>query len=264
MRFVASVVREDRQLQAARVNRQTLKDQVVDLIREAILTGAYEPGQRLSEPEVAKRLDVSLTPVREALGTLAATGLVVRSGRQGTYVRALDAGDVRNLFSVREALECLAVRQAAHNLTREDFARFHLNLQRQADANELALEASARATRRLAELNDEFHGLILERAGNEWLASLLGSIGDLLVFARVRLRESASTARRVQSLAEHRSIVEALAAGDAEVAASFMSAHLRHLEDHVIARMTGAAGDRQVARKPNGQALRASREDGKP
>ncbi len=251
-------------MQAARVNRQTLRDQVVDLLREAILTGAYRPGQRLSEPEVAKQLDVSLTPVREALGSLAATGLVVRNGRQGTHVRVLGVGDTRNLFAVRESLECLAVRQAAGNLTRDDFARFETILERQAESNDMVSTAKARATRRLAELNDDFHGLILRRSGNEWLETMLASIGDLLVFARVQLRESAPMERRVQSLDEHRRIVEALRNGDADRAAQVMSEHLRHLEQHVIARMNGGASNRHVAPGPDGRALQATREDGRP
>ncbi|HEX7000128.1 MAG TPA: GntR family transcriptional regulator [Trueperaceae bacterium] len=251
-------------MQAARVNRQTLRDQVVDLIREAILTGVYEPGQRLSEPEVAKQLDVSLTPVREALGVLAASGLVVRNGRQGTHVRVLSVRDVHNLFAVREALECLAVRQAMENLSAEDFARLDAILQRQAESNDLIATARARATRRLVELNDGFHSLILSRSRNEWLEGVLSSIGDLLVFARLQLRETAPMERRVQSLEEHRRIVAALRAGDADAASAAMAEHLRHLEEHVVARMTGDRAGGQVARKPNGEALHVSREDGKP
>lgn len=246
------------------MNRQTLRDQVVDLLREAILTGSYQPGQRLSEPEVAKQLDVSLTPVREALGSLAASGLVVRNGRQGTHVRALEVHDIHNLFAVRESLECLAVRQAAHNLTREDFSRFDAILERQAESNDLVASARARATRRLAELNEDFHGLILRRSGNEWLESMLASIGDLLVFARVQLRESAPIERRVQNLEEHRRIADALRAGDPNTAVAVMTEHLRHLEEHVIARMTGGPTNRHVARGQDGRALQASREDGKP
>lgn len=250
-------------MQAARVNRQTLRDQVVDLLREAILTGDYKPGQRLSEPEVAKQLDVSLTPVREALGSLAATGLVVRNGRQGTHVRVLDVPDIRNLFAVRESLECLAVRQAAANLSAKDFERFETILERQAESNDLVVTARSRATRRLAELNDDFHGLILRRAGNRWLENMLLSIGDLLVFARVQLRESASMERRNQNLDEHRRIVAALRDEDQDLAAQVMSDHLRHLEQHVIARMTGEDTTRHVARGPGVRALQATREDGK-
>src|SRR5690606_29771997 len=102
------------------VNRQTLRDQVLRILREEILGGVFAPGERLSEPELAKRLDVSLTPVREALGDLAASGLVVRNGRQGTHVRKVGVKDAVNLLAVRRALEVLAVRQAVKHLTPAD------------------------------------------------------------------------------------------------------------------------------------------------
>ena len=87
-------------MSAAPVTRQTLREQVLRILREEILTGVFEPGERLSEPELAKRLDVSLTPVREALGDLAASGLVVRNGRQGTHVRRIGVRDAVNLSSL--------------------------------------------------------------------------------------------------------------------------------------------------------------------
>lgn len=221
----------------ATVNRQTLRDQVVDLLREAILTGVYEPGQRLLEPEVAKRFGVSLTPVREALNSLAASGLVVRSGRLGTHVRSLSADNVKNLFAVREALECLAVKQATHQLTSRDHELIESNLDHQAQANDLLETSRVQATKRLADLNDEFHGIILDRASNEWAKDMIGSIGDLLVFARIRLRETAPWERRAQSLDEHRRIADALKARDADLAVQVMSEHLKHLEEHVIQQM---------------------------
>lgn len=219
------------------VNRQTLRDQVVDLLREAILSGTYEQGQRLMEPEVANRFGVSLTPVREALNSLAATGLVIRSGRQGTYVRTLTPENVRNLFAVREALECLAITQATQHLTPEDHAFLENNLEHQAKANALLETNRTQATKRLAELNDLFHGMILDRSNNEWVRDMLSGIGDLLIFSRVRLRETAPWERRLQSLKEHQGIADALKNRDAALASRLMSEHLKHLEDHVIRQM---------------------------
>ena len=180
---------------------------------------------------------MSLTPVREALNSLAGGGLVVRNGRQGTHVRALGVQDIRNLFALRESLERLAVKQAAAHLTEHDHAKLATILERQAEANELLKTSKVRATKRLAQLNEDFHGLILERANNEWVETMLGSIGDLLVFARVQLRETAPWERRVQSLDEHSRIAAALRSKNAELAERIMAEHLRHLEEHVIARM---------------------------
>jgi DNA-binding GntR family transcriptional regulator len=226
---------EGASVSGASVNRQSLSDQVAQILRGAILAGEYRAGQRLSEPELAKRLNVSLTPVREALGTLAGTGLVVRSGRQGTHVRELDVRDVENLLSVREALEAVAVRQCIGNLTSADATRLEAILTEQEEATTLARTDPAEALPQLAALNEEFHALILERTGNEWLATMLASIHDLLVFARARLRSHATPERRQQSLDEHRRIAAALIGGDADTAVRCMSEHLHHLKRHVIA-----------------------------
>lgn len=219
----------------APLDKRSLRDQVVGVLRHEILAGVYRPGQRLSEPEVARHLNVSLTPVREALGVLAGAGLVVRRGRQGTYVRRLLVDDVKNLLSVREALEVLAVRQAVPNLTAADRARFAHLLERQAEATDLVRRDAARALPRLVQVNDAFHALILQRTRNEWASSLLASIQDLLGFARARLRAEAGLERRRQSLAEHHEIADALLARDGDRAAAAMSNHIRQLERHVIA-----------------------------
>ena len=216
------------------VNRQTLRDQVAGVLREAILFGEFEPGQRLREQELAERFDVSLTPVREALNSLAGTGLVVRHGRQGTHVRTLGASDVENLLSVRESLEALAVRQAIANVTTEDEDRFGLLLEQQAAATELARTDPDKAVPRLAVLNEEFHDLILERADNQWLASMLASIHDLLVFARAGLRSRATLPRRQASLEEHRRIASAITSRDGEAAVEHMRDHVRRTKQHVI------------------------------
>src|SRR5690606_8706844 len=144
---------------------------------------------------------------------------------------------VRNLFSVRETLECLAVRQATPRFTQRDHEKLDAILRQQAAANELLTTSVTRAIKRLGQLNDDFHGLILKRANNEWLEQMLGSIGDLLVFARARLREAAPLERRLQSLKEHEQIAEALRSNDPTSAARVMSEHLRHLEELVINHM---------------------------
>lgn len=217
------------------LDKRSLRDQVVGVLRQEILAGAYRPGQRLSEPELARRLNVSLTPVREALGVLAGSGLVTRSGRQGTHVRQLHATDIENLLAVREVLEVLAVRQAMQNLTPEDAKRLGAILEAQERATELVRDDPTSALPLLIEANDDFHALILQRSRNEWLSEMLASIQDLLGFARARLRAHAPLERRRQSLAEHRRIAEALLARDGDAAASAMSDHIQQLKRHLIA-----------------------------
>lgn len=229
------------------VTNRTLRDQIADVLRQAILFGEFAPGERLMESELAQRFHVSLTPVREALNSLAGAGLVERHGRQGTRVRSLDIADVENLLSVRESLEVLAVRQAAPNITREDEGRFAAILRQQADVTERVADDPETAIPTLVALNDEFHELILVRADNPWLASMLTSIQDLLIFARAGLRARATLARRRESLREHRRLARALAEGDADVAAAVMSEHVRKTKEHIITLTDARASDESSA-----------------
>lgn len=225
-------------MSAAPVTRQTLREQVLRILREEILTGVFQPGERLSEPELAKRLDVSLTPVREALGDLAASGLVVRNGRQGTHVRRIGVRDAVNLLAVRKSLEMLAVRQAVPGLTAADDATIKRLVKEQAAATDRTRSEPEAAIHRLGLLNEEFHQLILHRTGNLWLITMLASIQDLLLFVRTELRKSTSVKRRRESLAEHRRIAEALLARDADAAAAAMGEHVDNLEQDVIVLLT--------------------------
>ncbi|MGN4076383.1 GntR family transcriptional regulator, partial [Burkholderia gladioli] len=90
---------------------------VVPALREAIVEGVLAPGSRLSEVQVAKQLDVSRTPMREAFAQLEREGLVTIVPRVGAYVRNVTPRDVEEIYTVRAALECLAVQLAAERIT---------------------------------------------------------------------------------------------------------------------------------------------------
>jgi DNA-binding GntR family transcriptional regulator len=216
------------------LDKRSLRDQLVGVIREEILTGHYRPGQRLGEPDLARDLNVSLTPVREALGDLASRGLVVRRGRRGTFVRELSSADVEQLLAVREVLEVLAVQQAIPHLTEADDARFDALLKAQRSATELAIN-DPQAQARVLKANQDFHALIHERTQNPWLTSMLANIRDLVGLAQARLGPHATFDRRQQDLAEHRRIAIALRARDGDAAALAMRSHLTRLKLDLIA-----------------------------
>jgi DNA-binding GntR family transcriptional regulator len=90
---------------------------VVPALREAIVEGVLAPGSRLSEVQVAKQLNVSRTPMREAFAQLEREGLVTVLPRVGAYVRAVTLRDVEEIYTVRAALECLAVQLASERIT---------------------------------------------------------------------------------------------------------------------------------------------------
>lgn len=191
-------------------------DRAYATLLDEIQSGALAPGAVLGEVEQAARLGVSRTPLREALGRLAADGLVVQQSPRVTVVTEIDQGDIRELFEVRRALEETAARLAAD---RGDAAVF----------GALAAEFGAASLDDL----DAYYALIarfdaaLDRAvANTYLTAALRTIRTHLV--RVRRLARDKPGRLAASVAEHRLIAEAIAAGDAELAAHATHIHLHN------------------------------------
>lgn len=184
-----------------------------------IQNGSLPPGAVLSEVEQSTRLGVSRTPLREALGRLAADGLLVQQSPRVTVVAGVDAADIRHLFEVRGALETTAARAAAQ---RGDAAVF----------SSLAAEF-ARTDIRAADGREAYYGLIArfdraldEAAANDHLSAALRTVRTHLV--RVRRLARDNRERLAASVAEHRLIAAAIAAGDADLAAAATAVHLHN------------------------------------
>jgi DNA-binding GntR family transcriptional regulator len=186
---------------------------VLDAIRHAILTGALSPGQALVEAELAAQFGVSKTPVREALKTLAGTGLVVMSQYKGVAVRRVDADMAREVYDVRLLLEPEAVRRA---VARE------VPLQAAEEALDRADRAEDRAERALA--NREFHRALYLPCGNPLLTRVLDEVRDQA--ALVSAVAWAAQPSWEREAAEHREILRLALDGNADGAA-------RALHDHI-------------------------------
>ena len=188
------------------------------LLRE-IQDGALASGAVLAEVEQATRLGVSRTPLREALGRLAADGLVVQQSPRVTVVAAIDTSDIRALFEVRRALEEAAARLAAE---RGDAATF-AELARSFGDADVADAAGIEAYYALVgQLDRELDAAV----ANEFLTAALRNVRTHLVRVRRLARDNPD--RLAASAAEHRLIAEALAARDAELAAHATHVHLHN------------------------------------
>lgn len=146
------------------------QEKAYQFIKEAILNFELTPAQRLIASDLATSLEISRTPVREALGRLEQEGLVVRAGGWGYLVKAIGVDDVLDLFKVREALEVEAVAEAVIHVERpttDEFAK---------------ILATARSNRgnpgKFVALNRTFHNGIAAAARNELLRSMLSIISD--------------------------------------------------------------------------------------
>ncbi|MER8072520.1 MULTISPECIES: GntR family transcriptional regulator [unclassified Streptomyces] len=186
---------------------------VLEAIKHGILTGGLSPGQPLVETELAARFGVSKTPVREALKTLAGTGLVVMSQFKGVTVRTVDAAMAHEVYDVRLLLEPEALRRS---LTRR------ASLEPAREALVKADEAADRAERSLA--NREFHRALYLPCGNPLLARMLDEVRDQA--ALVSTVAWAAVPSWEQEAGEHREILRLALAGDAEGAAQALHDHI--------------------------------------
>jgi DNA-binding GntR family transcriptional regulator len=187
---------------------------VLAAIKHGILTGEFKPGQALVETELAERLGVSKTPVREALKTLAGSGLVEMLPYKGVTVRAVDRQAARAIYDMRLLLEPVAA--ARTTLAGVSLAAAHAAL----DAADAADDA---ADRSLA--NRAFHRVLYAGCGNPLMVKALDELRDQTALAS-SVAWSSRPASWQQEAREHRGILAAAEAGDAELVRSLMRGHI--------------------------------------
>lgn len=196
---------------SASVARNLLRDDVYSRLRDAIVDGTFEPGEKLRDLDLATWLGVSRTPVREALLRLQQAGLVVSRPGRSTEVTGLDARAVRDAQSVVAAMHQLAVREAVGHLTGADLDQMREANQRFARA----LRAGDVDAALLAD--DDFHAVPVRAAANGAVISVLDQFTPTL--RRVERLRFGSLAGRA-SVALHQQMVDLCVAGDAEGAAA--------------------------------------------
>lgn len=195
---------------------RTKTDATVSMLKDAIYSGRYTPGEKLSQNRVAKELGLSPTPVREAFRILLAQGLVRQRAHHSVEVTRPDLGELKELYHVRALLEAEAVRLAARNLSEASIARL-----RQACRSMRAAHKAGRPTD--IQLADEFfHRSLYENSGNRPLVELIGQLWGR--FPRHMLW--IAPGRLEQSIEEHFALVEALEERRPAAAAKIIRLHL--------------------------------------
>jgi DNA-binding GntR family transcriptional regulator len=205
--------------QTAPLENRTLWQRVYDHLREEIISGRLGPGTELTEVALSEQLGVSRGPIREALGRLAAEGLVTIRPRRGAVVRLVSKDEFLELYQVREALEIMAVKLAVPRLGPDDFAA----LQDLIDA--MAGHAERGEVAEFFEANVAFHTALLEASGNTKLEELYAQL--LSQMGRYRMRSLSLRGNLQRSVAEHAAILRAAKRGDAERASHLMSEHIQ-------------------------------------
>lgn len=213
-------------------------------IREAIIRGEFEFGEKLSDRALAASLRISRTPVREALASLARDGLVVIRPQSGTFVMVLDETLVRSLCEMRTILEVGALRLLADHPTRLAAA-----VSTQIGAGALAVEAQDVET--AARMDSEFHQAMVHAAENSLLSQAYQVITHKLNAIRHRLPPDLERMRR--AVEQHRRIVDLTVTGRVDEANAELVSHLKVVQK--LAMQIVGSGERRVAQgRPPGTA----------
>ncbi len=217
---------------ATKTVQPTSADRVFDALQDAIVRGDVPQGSRVSEADLAERFGTSRGPLREALRRLESRGLVERTPHVGVRVSALGHDALIELYYLREALEGMAARLAALNMTADE-----INGLRSLLATHEQDEALQSDTAYFQQEGDlDFHYRVIQGSHNSALTQLL--IGELYHRVRMyRFQFSAFANRPQKAFAEHQHIVEAIEARDGDLAEMLMRRHIssarRNIEQHL-------------------------------
>ncbi|MFR8172018.1 MAG: GntR family transcriptional regulator [Marvinbryantia sp.] len=209
-----------------------LRDVVFNTLRRAILKGELKPGERLMEIQLAQRLGVSRTPVREAIRKLELEGLVNMMPRRGAVVAEITLQDLEDVLEVRAVLEELAVQKACENIT-EDQLR---DLKKAANDFKRSLEDDNLLA--CVETDMAFHEIIYSAANNRRLQQMLQNIREQMYRYRLEYLKDKRMHRLL--VEEHDTIRRALKKRDAAKAGSAMRTHIDNQKESMVRSLTGS------------------------
>jgi GntR family transcriptional regulator, trigonelline degradation regulator len=228
-----------------KVLRTTVRDQAVDNLKQAILSGFLQPGQKLVEKELCEMCGVSRTSIREALRILEGEKLIVHLPHRGLRVATPTVAEAQQIYEVRAVLEALLGRHAAHNAVRSDVVALHSSV----DAFEKAVKA--KDLRQMVSTADAFYTIFFRIAARPIISDMLQSLKDRI--STLRATSMASKSRGPYSAREMRDIARAVEKGDAEAAAEACVRHVREAANAAQVNLAKFAG----MKEDNGPPARA-------
>lgn len=204
----------------------SLRERVYNALREDILNGKYKIGDNLIEMKIAAELNVSRTPVREAVRQLEFEGLVESIPNKGVTVKGITEKDIEDIYKIRVVLEELSVKWALKEITDEDIKKLQ-------DVYELMEFYTAKGdVNQIAALNTKFHEIIFNAAKSNVLKNILR---DFQFYVKLARHESLTTpGRKEEALREHFNILSALKERNLEEAVSAITVHVRNSSRNII------------------------------
>ncbi|AQS57849.1 GntR family transcriptional regulator [Desulforamulus ferrireducens] len=209
-----------------------LREIVFETLREAILSGKLEPGERLMEIQLAEEMGVSRTPVREAIRKLELEGFVVMIPRKGAYVAGISQKDVTDVFEVRAALEALAAGLAAERATDEEIEQLDRSLLAYSE------QTIKQDINGIVKSDTDFHDLLYKCSRNARLETIITHLREII--QRVRTVSLSQPGRSRDAVEEHRQIVDAIAERNVELAQNLAREHIYNAENSLLKSLKGA------------------------
>ncbi len=217
------------------LTHKPLKEEIYDALHRQIIAGKYGPGDWLRQEDIATQMGVSMTPVREALDLLVASGLAERVPYRGVRVREMSAKDVADAYGLRLVLEALIAREAALHITSEQISRLEKIM------DEMKKRVKLHEMPQERQLSREFHTIIAEASGNELLVKLYAVVAnafpDWLLYEALYRKPELLTGSVTQTYEEHSAIMDALIHGNADKAVQESIEHVldsgRWLEEYL-------------------------------
>ncbi len=213
-------------LQAAIDEFLPLRDAVFNTLRQAILTGELNPGERLMEIRLAEKLGVSRTPVREAIHKLALEGLVTMIPRRGAEVAQITEKSMNDVLEVRRALDALCAELACDRITEEELVR----LKEACDDFEQCV--SGGDILRIAQADVALHDIIVQATGNQRLIQLVNNLSEQMY--RYRFEYIKDSSRHETLIEEHRIIYRSIVCKDKDTAAAAAKTHIDNQKKAII------------------------------
>lgn len=195
-----------------------LRDVVFNTLRQAILRGELKPGERLMEIQLANKLGVSRTPIREAIRKLELEGLVLMIPRKGAEVADITEKSLKDVLEVRRALEELSVKLTCDRITKEEISEL------EQAAENFRRTLKSKDITEIAEADVRFHDVIYTATKNQKLIQLLNNLHEQMYRYRIEYLKNEEVYPKL--LKEHKEIIERICKGEKEEAAKMVCEHI--------------------------------------
>lgn len=204
----------------------TLRERIVDFIKDAVVTGRLKPGERVPEQEIAESFGISRTPIREAFRQLESEGFITVTPRKGAVVSPITDKDVSEFYEIKSLLEGFAARTACLTLTPKEIKRLEtLNAQMEKYAERDDVKG-------FFKLDNQFHDTFLKACGNEKLCVLIHQL--VQQFERFRITALALPGRMRDSVRQHFEIIEAFKTGNTVLVETLVKANAERGRDVLV------------------------------